>query len=79
MGNLSPRPGRGIASRRQREQRAYTLVVIGGGATAVAIVGLILSIVGVISGSVPLIAALVAIVCYLLFRSTVGRRTRPPL
>jgi hypothetical protein len=72
---LSPRSGR-TPSRRQREQRAYSLVLVGGGAAAVAIVGLILSIVGVMSGTVPLIAALVAIVCYLVFRSTVGARRR---
>jgi hypothetical protein len=74
MGNLTPRPGRSPSSRRQREQRAYALVLVGGGAAAVAIVGLILAVVGTVSGSIPLIAALVAIVCYLAFRGLVGRR-----
>jgi hypothetical protein len=74
MGNLTPRPGRSPSSRRQREQRAYALVLVGGGAAAVAIVGFILAVVGTVSGSIPLIAALVAIVCYLAFRGLVGRR-----
>jgi fatty acid desaturase len=73
MGNLSPRPGRSPSSRRKREQRAYTLTLVGGTAAAVAVVGVILAIAGVISGSIPLIAAIVAIVCVLWFRSTVSR------
>jgi hypothetical protein len=73
MGNLSPRPGRSPSSRRKREQRAYTLTLVGGTAAAVAVVGVILSIAGVISGSIPLIAAIVAVVCFLWFRSTVSR------
>jgi hypothetical protein len=73
MGNLSPRPGRSPSSRRKREQRAYTLTLVGGTAALVTVVGLILSIAGVISGSIPLIAAIVAVVCFLWFRSTVSR------
>jgi hypothetical protein len=73
MGNLSPRPGRSPGSRRQREQRAFTLVVVGGTAAAVAVVGLILAIAGVVGSSVWIIAAIVAVVCVLWFRSTVSR------
>ncbi|MEA2442567.1 MAG: hypothetical protein QOH76_3991 [Thermoleophilaceae bacterium] len=73
MGNLSPRPGRSPSSRRKREQRAYSLTLVGGTAAAVAVVGVILAIAGVISGSIPLIAAIVAVVCALWFRSTVAR------
>jgi uncharacterized membrane protein len=73
MGNLSPRPGRSPSSRRKREQRAYTLTLVGGVSAVVAVVGVILAIAGVISGSIPLIAAIVAVVCALWFRSTVGR------
>jgi fatty acid desaturase len=74
MGNLSPRPGRTPSNRRKREQRAFTLTMVGGGAAVVAVVGVILAIAGVISGSIPLIAAIVAVVCFLWFRSTVGGR-----
>ena len=74
MGNLSPRPGRSPSNRRKREQRAFTLVMVGGTAGAVAVVGLILAIVGVTGAGLPLIAALIAVVSFLLFRSTVSGR-----
>ena len=60
-------------SRRKRESRAYTLVMVGGTAGVVAAVGLVLAIVGVVGLGLPLIAAIVAIVCLVLFKSTVGR------
>ena len=74
MGNLSPRPGRTPSGRRKAEQRAYSLVLVGGTAAVVAVVGALLAIFGVIGGGIPLIAAIVAVICILLFRSTVGRR-----
>jgi hypothetical protein len=69
--SLSPRGSH--TPRRQREQRAYTLVLTGGIAGAVAVVGLVLALVGVIGLGLPLLAAIVAVVCLLLFRRTVGR------
>ena len=69
---LSPRPG-GRLSRRDREQRAYLLVVVGGGAGLVAAVGFVLALIGVVGLGLPLLAAIVAVVCLLLFRRTVGR------
>jgi hypothetical protein len=74
MGNLSRRPGRTPSNRRTREQRAFQLTMVGGTAAVVAVVGVILAIAGVISGSIPLIAAIVAVVCFVWFRSTVGGR-----
>jgi hypothetical protein len=74
MGNLSPRPGRTPGGRRQAEQRAYMLTMVGGTAAAVTVVGLILAIAGVVGIGLPLIAAIVAVVCALWFRSTVSRR-----
>lgn len=74
MGNLSPRPGRSPSGRRKAEQRAFTLVMVGGAAGAVAVVGLILAIVGATGAGLPVIAAIVALVCFLWFRSTVSRR-----
>jgi hypothetical protein len=73
MGNLSPRPGRSPGTRRKREQRAFSLVVVGSTAGVVAVVGLILAIAGVVGSSVWVIAAIVAVVCALWFRSTVSR------
>ena len=71
MGDLSPRPG-GRLSRRDREQRAYLLVLVGGGAGLVAAVTFVLAIVGVTGLGIPLLATIVAVVCFLLFRRTVG-------
>jgi len=58
--------------RRTREQRAYRLVVAGGVAAAVAVVGFVLAIAGVLGWGIPFIAAVIAVVCGLLFRRAVG-------
>jgi hypothetical protein len=71
MSDLSRRPSH--TPRRTREQRAYRLVVAGGVAGAVAMVGFLLAIVGVIGIGLPLIATVVAAVAALLFRSAVSR------
>ena len=71
MGDLNPRPG-GRLSRRTREQRAYRLVVAGGAAGVIAVVGLVLAIAGILSFGIPVLAAIVAAVCLLLFRRTVS-------
>ena len=60
--------------RRVRERRAYQLVVTGGVASAVFVVSLVLSIVGVISGTIPVISIIVAVICLVMFRRTVGSR-----
>jgi hypothetical protein len=57
--------------RRTREQRAYRLVMVGGAAGVVAVGGLLLAIIGVIGIGIPLLAAVVAVVCLLLFRQMV--------
>ena len=72
MADLSRRPG-GRLTRRQREQRAYRLAMAGGGAGALAVVTGLLALVGVLGWGLPLVAALVAVACFLAFRSTVGR------
>jgi hypothetical protein len=72
MSDLSPRPS--YTPRRTREQRAYRLVVVGGAAGTVAVVGFVLAIAGVIGIGIPLIAAIVAVVAVVLFRSTVSSR-----
>jgi putative flippase GtrA len=71
MGDLAPRSG-GPPSRRSREQRAYQLVVTGGVAGAVAVVGVVLAVVGVLGWWLPILAVIVAAICGLLFRRTVG-------
>jgi hypothetical protein len=58
--------------RKTREERAYRLVLAGGTFGVLAVVGFVLAIAGVISLGPPFIAALVAAVCFLLFRRAVS-------
>jgi hypothetical protein len=69
---LTPSSG-GPPSRRSRERRAYQLVLVGGTAGVIAVVGFILALVDVMGFGIPFIAAIVAVVCLLLFRRTVSR------
>ena len=71
MTDLSPRPDR-TPSRRQREDRAYKLVLAGGTASVIAVVTFVLAVVGVMGFGVPIIAALVAVLCGWMFRRTVS-------
>ena len=71
MSDLAPRSG-GPPSRRSREQRAYRLVLAGGGAGAVAVVGAVLAIVGVIGWAIPILGVIVAVICAFLFRRAVS-------
>jgi hypothetical protein len=70
-GDLTRRPG-GPPSRRSRERRAYQLAVGGGVAGAVAVIGGILAIAGVIGWGLPLLAVVIAVVCAFLFRRTMS-------
>ena len=72
MSDLSRRPGSGL-SRSARERRAFQLVVAGGVAGLVAVVTFILAIAGIGGFGIPVLAALVAALCVILFRRTVGR------
>jgi putative flippase GtrA len=71
MNDVTRRPD--FTPRRTREQRAYRLAVTGGIASLVAVVGLVLAIAGVIGLGLPVIAAVVAAICVVLFRRTVSR------
>jgi hypothetical protein len=64
---------KGSTPRRVREQRAYRLLVTGGTAGAIGVVGLLLAIIGVTSAGWPIVALIVAAVCLVMFRATVGR------
>lgn len=59
--------------RRAREQRAYRMVVTGGVAGAVAVVGIVLAIAGVVGAWLPILALIVAALAVAGFRRTVGR------
>jgi uncharacterized RDD family membrane protein YckC len=72
MSDITPRPNR-TPSRRAREERAYRLVVAGGAAAAIAVVTFVLAVVGVLGGyGIPVLAALVAVLCGWMFRRTVS-------
>jgi hypothetical protein len=71
MSDITPRPKRS-PSRRTREERAYRLVLAGGAAGVVAVVTFVLALVGVLSFGVPVLAAIVAAICVVLFRRSVS-------
>ena len=73
MSDLAPRPG-GMPSRRSREQRAYRLVVTGGTAGVITVVGLALAIFGVLPPEIPVLAAIVAAVCFFMLRRMTAPR-----
>jgi hypothetical protein len=68
---LTPSSG-GPPSRRGREKRAYQLVLAGSTAGVIAVVGFVLALVDVMGFGIPFIAAIIAVVCAVLFRRTVG-------
>jgi len=59
-------------TRRQREQRAYQLVMASGAFGLVAVVGLLLAIATSFPSAVWVISAIVAVVCFLMFRRMVS-------
>ena len=70
-GDLSRRSG-GPPSRRGREKRAYQLAVTGGVAGVVAVISAVLALFTAFSWSLAVVMAIVAGVCYFLFRRTVS-------
>jgi hypothetical protein len=69
MSGLERRPSR--LPRREREQRAYRLVLAMSAFGLIAVVGFILAIAGVIGGGIPFFAAVIAVICFIWFRRTV--------
>ena len=72
MANLQKRGN--YSPRRERERRAYQLVVVGGVAGVVGVVGLLLAVVGAIGAGLPIIALIVAVICAVMFRRMVSPR-----
>ena len=60
-------------SRRQREDRGFQLVVVGGGAAAITVVTAVLAIAGVLGWGLPFLALIIAVGCALLFRRLASR------
>jgi hypothetical protein len=71
MSSIEPRSGN-RPSRRSRQQRAYQLTLVGGGAGAVAVLTGILALIGIMGWSIPVLAALVAVLAFVLFRRIVS-------
>lgn len=72
MSSLEPRRGNRL-SRSEREQRAYRLVLATGTFTALAVLGFVLAIVGVMGSGPGFTAAILAVICAVLLRRTLGR------
>jgi hypothetical protein len=72
MANLDKRGN--YVPRRQREKRAYQLVVGGSTAGVIGVAGVVLAAVGVISWGLPIIALIVAALCYVGFQRAVSNR-----
>lgn len=72
MSNLDRR-GR-YTPRKAREQRAYRLAVAGATTGALGVIGLVLSIVGVVGAGWPIILLIIAAVCAFGFMRATGQR-----
>ncbi|HEX3835262.1 MAG TPA: hypothetical protein VHW04_24985 [Solirubrobacteraceae bacterium] len=72
MSNLDRR--RGYTPRRAREQRAYRLAVAGAGTGALGVIGIVLSIVGVVSAGWPIVLLIIAALCAFGFMRATGQR-----
>jgi len=70
MSDLEPRRSR--LPRSARQQRAYNLVLAGGAASVVFVVGLVLALVTSFPGWVPVVALIIAVACAAMFRRTVS-------
>jgi hypothetical protein len=73
MSDLEPR-GPSRLSRRQREQRAYVLVLSTFGLAALTVVCVVLAVAGAIGGGVPFLTAILAVISWLLLRRTLAGR-----
>jgi hypothetical protein len=71
MSDLERRSGSRL-SRRQRERRAYNLVLAGGVFGVVAVVTALLALFTSFGWGIPIIAAVLAVLCTVMFRRTVN-------
>ena len=61
-------------TRREREQRAYQLTLATGGLAAATVVLVVLAALGVTGGGLPVLTAILAVICFVLLRRTLGGR-----
>jgi hypothetical protein len=60
--------------RRKREQRAYMATMVGGSAALVTVVTAVLALITSLTWWIPILAAIVTVICWMVFRSATGRR-----
>jgi hypothetical protein len=72
MSNIEPRRGSRL-SRKQREQRAFRLVMAASVLGLLGTVGLVLAILTSFGAGLPILALVLAVICVVLLRRTVGR------
>jgi putative flippase GtrA len=68
MSDIAKRPNR--TPRRVREKRALQLLSVGAVAGLVTVVGFLLAVIGIGSFGIPVLAAIIAAICFVLFRRT---------
>ena len=61
-------------SRRARQQRAYQVSLVGAGAGVATLVTGVLAVIGIIGFTLPVLALLLTVICFVVFRRTVGGR-----
>lgn len=60
-------------TRKQREDRAYKLVLATGASSTVAVISAILALTPFLGSGLPILAALIAVLCFIMLRRTLGR------
>jgi hypothetical protein len=73
MADLERSSGRRM-TRRDRERRAYQLTLATSGLALATVVLTVLAAVGAIGGGLPVLTAILAVVCFVLLRRTLGGR-----
>jgi hypothetical protein len=72
MADLQRSSGRRM-TRREREQRAYRLTLATGGLALATVVFTVLAVVGVVGGGLPIVLAVLAVLCFVALRRSLGR------
>jgi len=70
MSDIERRRSSGL-TRKQREQRAYRLVLATGTFGLIGAAGIILAFVGIIGAGLPILSLIIAAICFVLLRRTV--------
>jgi hypothetical protein len=71
VSSLEPRSPKRV-SRKDREARAFRLVAAGSVFGAIAVIGFVLAVLGIVGFGIPLLSGIVAVICLVLFRRSVG-------